>query len=158
MCFRAGNNNVQTGLALKGQCHEIFVCWFFHQKAPPGPLRGTYPWTTSFIAEDSQWYWTKSRLSGVPKIHHGMATRQCILHHRMMTRRRRCSCQKIVLLYFVLFEPFFKWIEKIWSNLAVYLLLWNADSAVYLTPQNDDSVVYLTLQSHTNIFFLNSLV
>ena len=25
----------------KGQCHEIFECWFFHQLAPPGPLRGT---------------------------------------------------------------------------------------------------------------------
>ena len=26
---------------LKGQCHKIFECWFFHQIAPPGPLRGT---------------------------------------------------------------------------------------------------------------------
>ena len=23
---------------LKGQCHEIFESWFFHQKAPPGPF------------------------------------------------------------------------------------------------------------------------
>jgi len=27
-------------LDLKGQCQEIFECWFFHQKAPPCPLRG----------------------------------------------------------------------------------------------------------------------
>ena len=26
---------------LKGQCHKIFVCWFFHQIAPPGLIRGT---------------------------------------------------------------------------------------------------------------------
>ena len=28
-------------IPLKGQCHEIFVCWFFHQIAPSGPFRGT---------------------------------------------------------------------------------------------------------------------
>jgi len=27
--------------SLKGQCHEFFECWFFHQIAPPGPTRGT---------------------------------------------------------------------------------------------------------------------
>ena len=26
---------------LKGQCDNIFVCWLFHQIAPPGPIRGT---------------------------------------------------------------------------------------------------------------------
>ena len=26
---------------LKGQCHEIFGCCFFHKIAPPGPIRGT---------------------------------------------------------------------------------------------------------------------
>ena len=26
---------------LKGQCHEISECWFFHQIASPGPIRGT---------------------------------------------------------------------------------------------------------------------
>ena len=26
---------------LKGQCHEIFWCWFFHQIASPGPIEGT---------------------------------------------------------------------------------------------------------------------
>ena len=26
---------------LKGQCHKIFEYWFFHQIAPPGPIRGT---------------------------------------------------------------------------------------------------------------------
>ena len=30
-----------SGDILKGQCNEIFECWFFNQKAPPGPLRGT---------------------------------------------------------------------------------------------------------------------
>ena len=33
--------SIFTTFSLKGQCHEIFECWFFHQKAPPGPLRGT---------------------------------------------------------------------------------------------------------------------
>ena len=29
-------------ISLNGQCHNIFVCWFFHQIAPPGPIRGTF--------------------------------------------------------------------------------------------------------------------
>ena len=28
-------------LSFKGQCHEIFECWFFPEIAPPGPIRGT---------------------------------------------------------------------------------------------------------------------
>ena len=28
------------GAALKGLCHEIFMCWFYHQIASPGTIRG----------------------------------------------------------------------------------------------------------------------
>ena len=28
---------------LKGQCHKIFECWFFHPMASPDPIRGTLP-------------------------------------------------------------------------------------------------------------------
>ena len=34
-------NQMHLYTDLKGQCHEIFACWFFHQIAPPGPLEGT---------------------------------------------------------------------------------------------------------------------
>ena len=27
---------------LKGPFHDIFECWFFHQIAPPGPIRGPF--------------------------------------------------------------------------------------------------------------------
>ena len=30
---------------LKGQCHEIFECWFFRQITSPGPIRGRYTGT-----------------------------------------------------------------------------------------------------------------
>jgi len=48
-CVFLRENNVQMSKAiseadsyiLKGQCHEIFECRFFHQIAPPGPIRGT---------------------------------------------------------------------------------------------------------------------
>ena len=36
-----GSGKGQTRrFGLKGQCHEIFVCWFIHQIAPTGPIRG----------------------------------------------------------------------------------------------------------------------
>jgi len=28
--------------SLKGQCHEIFECWFFNPIASPGPIEGTH--------------------------------------------------------------------------------------------------------------------
>ena len=28
--------------SLKGQCHEIFECWFFNPIASPGPMKGTH--------------------------------------------------------------------------------------------------------------------
>ena len=52
-------------VGLKGQCHEIVECWFFHQIAPHGPIRGIYSRTTLIFAEYSQIYSTKSQLSGV---------------------------------------------------------------------------------------------
>jgi hypothetical protein len=29
---------VRAGVFLKGQCHEIFCCWFFHESVFPKPL------------------------------------------------------------------------------------------------------------------------
>ena len=30
-----------NGSSLKGQCHEIFECWFLRQIVSPGPISGT---------------------------------------------------------------------------------------------------------------------
>jgi len=52
-------------ISLKGQCHEIFECWFSHQMASLGPIRGTLGrfWFLLNILGDT--YLTKSCLSSV---------------------------------------------------------------------------------------------
>jgi hypothetical protein len=37
--------------SLKGQCHDIFECWFFNPIASPGPMKGRYSWTILISAE-----------------------------------------------------------------------------------------------------------
>jgi len=75
----SGENWKEYKKGLKGKCHEIFVCWFFHQVAPPGPIRGRYPGTILIFSENSRRYSPKS-VSQRCMIHHGTMTRRCILH------------------------------------------------------------------------------
>ena len=93
---------------LKGQCHKIFVCWFFHQIAPPGPIRGTLGrfwfflkihgdiWQKSWLS--GVWYtlewWIRGvrytaewQLCGVSYTTEWWLGGVCIIHHGMVTQR-----------------------------------------------------------------------
>ena len=113
---------------LKGQCHEIFECLFFHQKAPPGPHRDTLGW-----------------FHFLPKIHRdieqkvGSAVYDTPQNGDSAVYLTPCNgdwavyltprnyYHKVVFLYFVLFEPFYKWFEIRRKEFQ------NGDSALYLT-------------------------
>jgi len=103
----------------KGTVSRDFRVLFFSiEKAAPCPIRGTLG-RFQFFAEGSQRYWTKSWLSGV------WYTEEWRLGGVWYTVELQLGgvsytaelVPKIGLLYFVLFEAFFKWIENWGKNL-----------------------------------------
>ena len=61
----------------KGQCHEIFECWFFHQKAHLLPLE--VPWDDCIFCRRFTEILNKKSAQWCV-IHRGMATRRSKIH------------------------------------------------------------------------------
>jgi len=79
---------------IKGQCHEIFVCWFFHQKAPLGLIIGTMVRFQFFsLRKFAEIFAKKSPQQCM--IHHGRVTPWCIIHCGMPTRWCILHCKKL---------------------------------------------------------------
>ena len=83
---------------LKGQCHEIFECWFFSSKSSSWSPQW-YPGMISFLITEI----LNKKSAQRCMIPHRMGTWRCILHSGI--------CTKNSLLSFVLFEPLFKLIQ-----------------------------------------------
>ena len=73
---------------LKGQCHEIFNCWFFHQIASPGPSRGALEKLLNEKKQNSKISW------------------HCLFHNRGHIFYKFCFYQFLVLcgIFTVLFD------------------------------------------------------
>ena len=103
---------------LKCQCHEIFKYCFFHQKAAPGPIRGSLGQFLFFCRRYTEIF-EKSWLSGVRYTSEQGLGGECFIEEWGLSRVSYSMewqlggvsysadlVPKIVLLYFVLFEPF----------------------------------------------------
>jgi len=79
---------------LKGQSHKSLSVGFFHQIAPPGPLRGVLGrfWFVPKIRGDTV---LEKKSDQRCKVHRELVTQQCILHCRMATQQ--CKIHRVGL-------------------------------------------------------------
>jgi len=118
---------------LNGQCHEISEYWFFHQIAPPGPIRGTLWWFWFFhnISDDicqgvgSAVYDTPRNCNSA--VYHTPPNGDWGCYHTPWNDNSavyltpQSLCQKMFCyIYSVLFNTF-------QNNSKIYLLVWHWD-------------------------------